>query len=616
MFKTSRQIILIAVCISIISCTKFLDTKPQDFYTPESFYETESQLNSALATIYSPLGESALYRQNVVINGFDADDGFHEDQTFNDFGPSVFNVPATDAKVASFWRTCYIGINRANLLLENLAKPDMDETRRKYIKGEALFLRAYYYFLLVQNFGDVPLQLEATKDGSNTKLKRTPAKEVYLQIIKDMEEAEKLVNNIAAIGHAGRVSKSAVRVILARVNLHMAGYPVKDESRYADVKKWCSVVMDEGYHQLNASYETVFKNLSEDKYDIRESIWEVEFYGNTQEMWRESGAIGTYAGIEYSGGDPNHGFSYGSLLSSGALWLKYPNEDLRYSYDLRRDIAIAPYDLTGNPVQKVYHLPTKKVGRDCGKYRREYEVVLPKENNYSPINYPLARFSDVLLMFAEAENQINGPTPAAVEAVNRVRRRGYGKMLNGSATASESIATIQITGAGSGYKAVPLVTISGGDGTATATAALTSGRVTAITITNPGKMFSNTPTITLVDTAAVAATTAATAVATLTPVNSADLLPADYVNKTVFLTTLQDERSRELCFEGLRKGDLIRWGIFLESMKNVLLEHLAMAPTTTAFAVPYQNVSARDVLWPIPSYEMGLNTELVQNPGW
>src|SRR5690606_29983150 len=139
---------------------------------------------------------------------------------------STNDVLANDALVGAFWRKLYEGVDRANALLSNIDKPDMDESRREVIRGEALFLRAYYYFLLVSNFGDVPLKLAVSTSPTETDYSRTPAKEVYAQIVKDMTEAEARVLPITDLNYGGRISKSAVQGILARVHLYMSGYPM------------------------------------------------------------------------------------------------------------------------------------------------------------------------------------------------------------------------------------------------------------------------------------------------------------------------------------------------------------------------------------------------------
>src|SRR5690606_4490834 len=151
---------VLIIIVFATSCSKFLNTTPQDLLTVSNYYETEEQLNFALAAVYSKLGDGTLYGGRITRMGMDADEGFY-DRSTDQIGVSVYNVYPTDPHVMAFWRTCYEGIYRANLLLANINKPEkISDENRAAIEGEALFLRGYYYFLLVSNFGGVPLMLE------------------------------------------------------------------------------------------------------------------------------------------------------------------------------------------------------------------------------------------------------------------------------------------------------------------------------------------------------------------------------------------------------------------------------------------------------------------------
>ncbi|NGF57917.1 RagB/SusD family nutrient uptake outer membrane protein [Parapedobacter sp. SGR-10] len=616
-----KYLSVLIIIVFATSCNKFLDTRPQDLLTVSNYYETEEQLNFALAAVYSKLGDGTIYGGRITRMGMDADEGFY-DRSTDQIGVSVYNVYPTDPHVTAFWRTCYEGIYRANLLLENINKPEkISDENRAAIEGEALFLRGYYYFLLVSNFGGVPLMLAPESNTDNTSYPRNTAEEVYTQIVADMEAAEGKVRTIKQIAHGGRVSKSAVRGILARVNLHWAGYPLLNASRYAEAAKWAKMVMDDtdANHKLNPDYRQVFINYSADKYDIGESIWEVEFWGNTQAVYREAGQIGHYNGIQYNGGtnaDPNHGFSYGFLNATGVLWERYPEETRPNSTDIRRNWAIASFSLAGNPARETARelTPTGIYQRDCGKYRRLYEEVMPKENVYTPINYPILRFSDVLLMFAEAETQATGAiSQEAIDAVNMVRSRAYGKMLSSRYVQAIEVTVPRVSGT---YTAATTnITISGGGGQdATAAALIASNGVANITVTFEGSGYTSVPTVTI-----TGAGTGAQAVAVLNDPNiDSDIPASDIASPEKFLTFIQDERSRELCLESLRKGDLVRWGKLVENMK-IVRDHIETSSLSSALDYAdwsYKNVSARDVVWPIPSYEMGLNSGLVQNKGW
>src|SRR5690606_232160 len=150
---------------------------------------------------------------------------------------------------------------------------------------------------------------------------------------------------------------------------------------------------------------------------------------------------------------------------TGILFKTYEEETtstgtLKYSPDLRRDWTCAQYSY-GTAVSNPNKDRTASVGiynMDLGKWRREFEVLTPKHGTFTPQNFPLLRYSDILLMYAEAENEVNGVTEEAKNAVNLVRKRAYGKFLNGSI-----LKRIAVTNGGSGYVTAtpPKVIISG-----------------------------------------------------------------------------------------------------------------------------------------------------------
>src|SRR5690606_14675269 len=135
-------------------------------------------------------------------------------------------------------------------------------------------------FLLVQYFGDVPLKITPTESVIEVDIARTSIKEVYDQVLNDLKASEPLVPGIAELGYGGAVNKSAVRGLLARVCLAMAGEPLNDVAKYQEARDWAKKIMDdtEAGHDLNPSYPQIFMNYAQDKYDIKESIFEVEFW--------------------------------------------------------------------------------------------------------------------------------------------------------------------------------------------------------------------------------------------------------------------------------------------------------------------------------------------------
>ena len=602
--KIKYYILATLFLMSLGSCKKYLETTPTDFLNPDNYYQTEAQLQFARAGVYDHLGAGGLHGTFAsYLLAWTADEGYMNRATLTT-GPFNYFYSSADNFNAGLWNNLWSGINKANVLIKNVDKNTaIAKEKRDAIRGECLFLRGYYYFTLVQNFGGVPLKLVPTTSVIDVDAARVPVKDVYVQIIKDMEDAEKLVPTIKTLRFGGAVSKSAVRGLLARVNLHMAGDPVKDKTRYAEASKWAKMVMDdaEAGHSLNPSYPQIFMNLAGDRYDIKESIWEVEFYGNRTDQFVETGNIGWIngpaAGVASSTGRAD---AYMNITSE--FYNKFEPGDNRKWF------SIAHFTYTSTGAKTMSLLPVDENAKNNlkpGKWRREYETLLPKSPTTTPINMVLLRFSDILLMYAEAENEIKGPNADAIEQFNKVRRRAWSTGIN----------TIALTNGGSGYTTAPTVTFSGGGG-ATATTTISGGRVTAIILDrdplavnffNEG-IYTSVPTITI----SGGGGSGATANATINRATDGNLNPA---SKSAFLAAIQDERMREFNFENTRKADLLRWGIFLQVHQDMGNKLQQQSPGQY-FVRYYSNVRSRDVLMPIPINEMSSNLKMTQNPGW
>ena len=208
--------------MTVSSCSDFLDTVPTDFITQKNYFKTETDVNTALTGIYDVLGKTGTYGRTIYFELDISDESFNglSQQTMD---LSLNNYDASDVKVHNLWTLLYDGINRANIFLENIDNEDlnMNPEKVKTAKGETLFLRAYYYFLLVTNWGDVPLKLESTKSVSEVNMARTESEVVYNRIVADMETAFSMVQPASAYAYNSRITKSTIAGILARVNLKM-----------------------------------------------------------------------------------------------------------------------------------------------------------------------------------------------------------------------------------------------------------------------------------------------------------------------------------------------------------------------------------------------------------
>ncbi|TKB97081.1 RagB/SusD family nutrient uptake outer membrane protein [Pedobacter cryophilus] len=505
----------------ISGCEDFL-VKDPTFIAKENYFKTAADANTALAGVYDILGREQTFAGQNVSHYTLSDEGFYARTATT--GVFVYNFDAANNDIANLWRLLYEGIERANILIERIDQVDMDATEKAAIKGEAKFLRAFYYFSLVSDFGDVPLRIIPTPSVNNVDVPRAPQREVYNFIVTEMEEAESMVKTATQIGFGGRVSKSAVRGLLAKVNLKMAGAPLNDPSRYAEALKWARKIVfpDSGpvEHSLNPNFKQIFTNLASDRYDVRECIWEVECFGNNLGTF-EGGRFGNTVGL--ANNDDAMGFSFGFINANAKLYNSYG------ATDTRRDWTIASYRYNYNTINGVpkmrdstFWTGAEIYNRNTGKYRRSYEVVNPRNKNYTPINFPMLRYSDVLLMLAEAETEVNGLTAVGRTALKQVRDR---------ANASD------VTTLVSGPEELKLL--------------------------------------------------------------------------------IKNERFLELAFEGNRKFDLIRWGIFVSTMNQLGSDIQANAPAAFKYASNAgRNITSRNNLFPIPLRETSLNKAATQNPGW
>lgn len=597
------------------SCSK-LNTVPTDFLAPETYYTTEAQLNAGLTGVYDCLQKGNMFSGgDGLATVFNVTDEMYYAQ--NGTGPKVWAFTASERLVNNIWSACYTGIQRANVVLANIEKPEMADSSRQIVKGEVKFLRAFFYFVLVQNFGDVPLRKEPTPSVTDVNIKRTPANEVYDFIIREMTEAESLLPPVGTYTYNERPTKQAAEGMLARICLFKAGFPNNDVSKYAEAAQWAKKAIASGLLELNPDYGKVFVNMVQDRYDIKESVWEIGYYTTgVGDAYKEySPSLGVTLGVNQT--DGKYGVVTGAYRIHKRLYDLFEKDaNLKGgladpSLDLRRDVAIANFKYTGNRApNKTYYTADQIYDRQPNKFDRINELTENKFQSNTSCNFPALRYSDILLMFAEAENEANGPTQEAIDALNEVRRRGYGKLLNG-----EGVKSIALLNSGSGYTTPPGVVLSGGGGSdATARAIISGGSVTAIEVTSHGVAYTGAPVVVI----SGGGGSGATAAAAISKITDADVQPAQYLNKDAFRKLVQDERARELCFEGWRRLDLMRWGILVSTLRAVAAEDNIQAPTAyrNYATIGGNNIGDVNNYLPIPTAEIALNKLITQNPGW
>lgn len=437
--KAIKYILIAALSLPLAACN-FLETEPYDYLEQDDIYRTESSCMAGLAGVYDALGSLGCYGQNLWA---DLDAGtdilvYNRSYGKNYIQISNYNYNNTDNALKVSWTAHYEGINRANdyiSLIEQRTDAECGGAQRKaQFLGEAKALRAVFYMNLVAFWGEVPLRITPTYDLKTQNLKKAPQKEIYAQIISDLEAAAENCQPASKFDSPGRISQTAAWALLARAYMWEAGYPVYADT-WGKALEYAKKVKQSGLHRLipkaQGGYRQYFINLCTNAYDLtyRESLMEVEFYGNGQTQTNEAGRLGLYLGVTQQSVSDDYAYAYGLYDGTKYLFRLYENGDDRQWWN----IADYKYVTTNGVVKEMERTTAEKALEDgnAAKWRAKYIPERPLSRNNSSINFPVIRYADVLLMIAECENEVNnGPTTEALSAINQVRMRSGASIVN------------------------------------------------------------------------------------------------------------------------------------------------------------------------------------------
>lgn len=409
MKKQINICLLAAAAIFMTSCDGFLDKAPLDKVSTDG----ELSANDAIAmtnAAYQPLQWPKLYNMrmwttdivgsNSIVGAGGGTDGIETTDLAN------FTAASANAAAIDLWRGPNPGILRCNLVLREVPALDIDEQIKQRCLGEAHFLRAHYLFILVRAFGDVPMNLEPQDPGSDLSLPRTPKAEVYEQIIADCQQAIEYLpaKSSYATTDLGRASKDAALMMLAKVYLTLN----KDFDKVVDL---CDRVTALGYDLSSYNYAD---NFDASINNNAESIFEIQYDGDpSKDFWgndNRSSWLSTFMGPRNSG------------MVAGAYGWNQPTQEFVDAYeagDLRKDVTILyegcpPFD------GQEYDPSWSNTGYNVRKFLAPFSISY--EYNTNPSNFVVYRYADVLLMKAEALNEM-GRTTEAEEPLNIVRKR-------------------------------------------------------------------------------------------------------------------------------------------------------------------------------------------------
>lgn len=429
-------VILTCVALSCLAgCKKELTEKPYSFLSESSVFSSENGLKQAVLGVYESQSNgdwpSRLFTWILSEVG-------HRYTTFGQTGAHFtdayqkFNVDPTSGDHAGQWREFYKVISKANIVIANATKAVPDQAvADKYI-AEARFLRAYAYFILVRWFGDIPIVDQAINSISQTDLilgERKPVEEVYNLIISDLEFAEANLVDKWDPANRGRVNKGVAKAMLGKVYLTMAGKPLsKTECFQKAADKLSEVVgANEAVYDfaLLDNFSDVFSLANERNPELLLSF--SHYISSTN----SNGSIYPF----FLGPNGMSGESQDCVGYTYELYQLYEDNDTRRDFTLpTRYVDTRNGDsIVFDPQYPGYWNKTKdnsysiqRSGIGWGKYGREGWPSVPWGYSCDQVHM---RFSDVLLMLAEALNETNHPEQALVH-LNRVRERADASTLN------------------------------------------------------------------------------------------------------------------------------------------------------------------------------------------
>ncbi len=412
---------VVLVLATFESCRKdFLNETNPNQLSLATFFNTEADALNALNSAYGGLQRTELYcRKYFFLFDLLSDDVRGNDPLYADGQTlTAYTFNASSETVRDLWVGSYRTIQRANFVLDNLAKLRTSDVTKR-IDAEARFLRALSYFDLVVNYGGVPLQTASFSAASQGKSRATAA-EVWALIESDLKTAETVLPESYTGNDLGRATRLAAKALLGKAYLFEkkntdAAAKLKELITYAQANPTKLGLMTDYYdnfQEVNAKGEYVEFN--------KESLFEVSFAGPDRtggyNTWGNDGTgigEGTFRAIEY-------GFTaFGNTSPSAAIVAAYPDSDPRKRLNMfgpgdtyYPGKVATPYTRTDWQHRKYSNIVPGGTGDDIQSYAG------------SSINMRVIRYADVLLMYAEALNQQGGTFSAdAAAAVNQVRAR-------------------------------------------------------------------------------------------------------------------------------------------------------------------------------------------------
>lgn len=388
-------IISIILLLALSSCKKFMDLRPEAQISTESFFQNANDFQTALNGVYGTF-RGLFSSSNILYLSELTTDNAEIQWT----APSVSEmqldqnaVNPTNGYVSSVWNTCLTTISRCNTILNRIDKVDFDVTTKNRIKGETLFLRAYSYFYMVQVFGNVPITAEEFKSPEqilSADLSLQTKDKVYEVILSDLTGAESLVSALPSADKT-KASQATVKTLLGKVYLTMNN---RDKAA-AKLKE----VIDLGWYSLVTNYKNLFTAGNN---NLSESIFEIQ-YVSGQNIGNNYSYLFTPA-ITSMAIFPGNQQAAGRIVPTLDMIKAYESGDQRKPASVNDSVLL----INGSKAYNRYGL--KFV---------DFKAINITDGS---VTFTVLRYADVLLMYAEALNELNQASNA-FQYINAVRTR-------------------------------------------------------------------------------------------------------------------------------------------------------------------------------------------------
>lgn len=403
--KNIKYLLFILVSMSICSCSDYIDNEITGKQNLDNYYSNFTECDKAITGCYASLSPQDWWQTDFfwLVGDICSDDAFKGNSNEGDqrdFGNLAnFNITSSNEWLDSKWRYSYQGIFRCNLAITRIPNAPISSEEIETLVAEAKFLRAFFYFELVKNWGGVPLLTEPIS-VSDANLEKSNEAEIWAQIEKDLTEAKDFLprkSEVAAI-NMGRATKGAAIAYLAKAALY--------QKKYTEAQSLANEVITDGEYNLNDSFEDVWSvanpNGNGSIFEIQNSYHELYDTGSALPVLSRSRADGGWGFCtpssnldNFMGDDPRRDHT---IIKQG----DYVDED-HPSYDT------SPTENMSGRANKKYYLSMDE-RPDKSEHKR------------SPLNHILLRYADLLLMHAEAAYH-NGDESAALISLNKVRAR-------------------------------------------------------------------------------------------------------------------------------------------------------------------------------------------------